>query len=323
MYLFYIFFIFFNNNKMNNLINSGFIYVLKSKDTKILDCYIGSTKDLEKRKIQHFYSCRHNSNRKLYNFINNNGGYNNWYIEVIKNIQNITRQDLKKEEKEFILKYKPTLNKNIPLQTNKEWRSKNKDRLRKNQTRFNYLYKHEYNKKRLENYRKKRDIINLCSKAYYHKNKKKINEKLNTKINCICGSSVSKAFFKEHCKRHVHKNKMININKEIIQKKNNLVNLKMSYQISARQKANAKKLNVTIKPSTNKKKKVDVFDKDNKKVGSIGAMGYKDYSIYLKELGKEKADIKKNAYLKRHSKEPKEKDGKKTNSFYADKILWS
>jgi len=93
------------------------------------------------------------------------------------------------------------------------------------------------------------------------------------------------------------------------------------YKISSIQKSNAKKLNVDIKPSTNKNKKIDVF-KDDKKVGSIGAIKYKDYSIYLKEGGKEIADQRKKLYRNRHKDEPKIKDGERTNSYYADEILW-
>lgn len=95
----------------------------------------------------------------------------------------------------------------------------------------------------------------------------------------------------------------------------------MSYQIKKIQFDKAKKLKVEIKPSTNKKKKIDIF-KDGEKVGSIGAMGYKDYGTYLEELPKKEADKKRKNYLARHKKEPKSKDGKKTNSYYADKILW-
>lgn len=95
----------------------------------------------------------------------------------------------------------------------------------------------------------------------------------------------------------------------------------MPYQIKEIQRKKAKREGVTIKPSKNPKKKIDVFKKD-KKVASIGAKGYKDYATYMKEDGKEVADQKRKNYLKRHSKEPKMKDGKKTNSYYADKILW-
>ena len=45
----------------------------------------------------------------------------------------------------------------------------------------------------------------------------------------------------------------------------------MSYKITNYSYNQAKKLNVEIKPSTNKKKKIDVF-KDNKKIASIGAI---------------------------------------------------
>ena len=93
------------------------------------------------------------------------------------------------------------------------------------------------------------------------------------------------------------------------------------YKIKKIQYDKAKKEGVEIKPSTLKKKKIDVF-KDGKKVSSIGAKGYKDYGTYLEELPKKDANKKRKNYLARHSKEPKKKDGKKTNSYYADKILW-
>ena len=44
----------------------------------------------------------------------------------------------------------------------------------------------------------------------------------------------------------------------------------MSYRIKDRQKRNAKKLGLTIRPSRSKNKKIDVF-KGGQKVGSIGA----------------------------------------------------
>jgi len=96
----------------------------------------------------------------------------------------------------------------------------------------------------------------------------------------------------------------------------------MSYSIKPLQRKKAQTIGVTIKPSTNKKKKLDVFNKEGKKVGSIGALGYMDYASYILRDGKKEADKKRKNYLKRHSKEPKMKNGKRTNSYYADKILW-
>jgi hypothetical protein len=76
----------------------------------------------------------------------------------------------------------------------------------------------------------------------------------------------------------------------------------------------AKELGVTIKPSTVKGKKIDVFE-DGKKVASIGATGYKDYPTYLKENGKEYAEERRRLYHIRHTK-------KTLNEKLALYLLW-
>ena len=49
------------------------------------------------------------------------------------------------------------------------------------------------------------------------------------------------------------------------------------YSISQYTKDKANKLNVSVKISTNKMKKIDVFDKkNNKKIASVGACGMID-----------------------------------------------
>lgn len=100
------------------------------------------------------------------------------------------------------------------------------------------------------------------------------------------------------------------------------------YKIKPRQRKIAKQLEVIIKPSTNRNKKIDVFSKSMKKLASIGGRRengtfYNDYSTYLKIKPQKEADALRDAYLKRHSKEPKIKNGNFTASYYADKILWS
>ena len=66
----------------------------------------------------------------------------------------------------------------------------------------------------------------------------------------------------------------------------------MVYKIKDYSYQQAVKLGVEIKPSTNPKKKIDVY-KNSKKIVSIGAMGYNDYPTYL-EMGYNKAaDVKK------------------------------
>jgi hypothetical protein len=80
----------------------------------------------------------------------------------------------------------------------------------------------------------------------------------------------------------------------------------------------AKKLGVEIKTSKNKKKKIDVL-KNEKKISSVGAIGYKDYPTYINENGLAYANERRKLYKIRHS-EDRLKTG--SNGYYADKLLW-
>jgi hypothetical protein len=90
----------------------------------------------------------------------------------------------------------------------------------------------------------------------------------------------------------------------------------MSYKITNYSYQKAKQLNVDIKPSTNKNKKIDVF-KNNKKIASIGAIGYLDYPNFIKKKGLEYANQRKKLYKLRHKKDLNSKNGK-----WASAILW-
>lgn len=71
------------------------------------------------------------------------------------------------------------------------------------------------------------------------------------------------------------------------------------YEITDYTKQKAKKLFVSVKRSTNPKKKLDVF-KDDKKVASIGAAGMADYPTYIKTHGKAYANERRRLYNLRH-----------------------
>ena len=90
------------------------------------------------------------------------------------------------------------------------------------------------------------------------------------------------------------------------------------YQILPYTKQQAKKIGVIVRPSTNPKKKVDVF-KEGDKVASIGAIDFKDFPTFWKEDGKDIADERRKAYHQRH-----QKDAKKIGSpgYYASVLLW-
>ena len=90
-----------------------------------------------------------------------------------------------------------------------------------------------------------------------------------------------------------------------------------SYRILPYSQEQAKKLRVSIKPSKNPKKKVDVY-KGQEKIASIGQMGYTDYP-HLLQKDRSEAEKRRKAYKTRHEKN-RSKVG--TPGFYADRILW-
>lgn len=101
--------------------NSG-VYIIKCKDTKIKDFYIGSTKNFNIRNNQHRYNCSNNNCQKnLYGFIRNNGGYNNFLFIPILYINTTNRDELLKAEKKIYKLLKPTLNKNNICPTREEY----------------------------------------------------------------------------------------------------------------------------------------------------------------------------------------------------------
>jgi len=97
----------------------------------------------------------------------------------------------------------------------------------------------------------------------------------------------------------------------------------MPYKIKKYTLEKAKSLGVTVKQSTVKGKKIDVF-KDGIKIATVGAIGYNDYPTYL-ELEKKGvypkgyADGRRKLYKIRHEKDRKVKN---SDGYFADKLLW-
>lgn len=92
----------------------------------------------------------------------------------------------------------------------------------------------------------------------------------------------------------------------------------MAYRPTKRQLLNAQKLGVMIVPSSNSRKKIDVY-RNGKKISEIGATGYLDYDGYIRTEGLKVANERRRLYKLRHEKD---RHRKGTAGYYADKILW-
>lgn len=92
----------------------------------------------------------------------------------------------------------------------------------------------------------------------------------------------------------------------------------MAYTITKYTRDKARKMGVVVKPSSVKGKKIDVF-KNGEKVASVGALGMGDYPTFMREKGKEYADVRRRLYKQRHQKD---RHVRGSAGWYADKLLW-
>ena len=107
--------------------------------------------------------------------------------------------------------------------------------------------------------------------------------------------------------------------KQIIKGNSNLPKFEAKkYDITAYSYKKAKELGVIIKPSSNPKKKIDVYDENNKFITSIGNIKYFDYPHYLLK-DKNVAEDRRRLYKIRHRKD-RSKIG--SAGYYSDNILW-
>ena len=99
------------------------VYMISCRDETVPEIYIGATNNFIKRRKDHFYSCNNiNSkcyNFKLYRFIRNNGGIDNFVMEILERCYE--DEDKFEIEKKYIKSYAPELNTNKYEFDKKEW----------------------------------------------------------------------------------------------------------------------------------------------------------------------------------------------------------
>ena len=92
----------------------------------------------------------------------------------------------------------------------------------------------------------------------------------------------------------------------------------MPYKITKYTYRQAKKIGVSVKPSKNKTKKIDVFKQD-RKIASVGAYGMNDFPTYINKKGLKYAKTRRRLYRIRHNKD---RHVKGSHGWLADKLLW-
>ena len=89
------------------------------------------------------------------------------------------------------------------------------------------------------------------------------------------------------------------------------------YKITDYSYDRAKEIGVKIKPSVKEKYKIDVYDKNDNYITSIGARGFLDFGTIIEKNGIDYANYRKELFYKRHGKYKKG-----TRGWYSSYILW-
>ena len=199
-------------------INNNVVYRIFSENPKITECYIGSTRNLKRRKATHIHLSKFNNN-KLYHYIRQYG-LHNFKFEVLASIGEYKKAALIGLERIYYNQFLPTLNMNIPCQTVKQWQQKNKNKMAVNMNRWRLENRQKINILASKKYNDNKEVIKKKNLEYYHLNKEKIKHKNNYLCYCLCGSS----FRYKNKKLHLnsiehHQHLLINI----IQGKNSII----------------------------------------------------------------------------------------------------
>jgi hypothetical protein len=145
------------------------IYKIFCKDENIQDIYIGSSINLHKRIILHKYHTNNSTSKsynfKVYKFIRDNGGWDNWCVEIIETIIIENKKQSLIREKEIIIELQPTLNTIKPIETAEE------HKLRRHQY---YLDNKEMFQEHSKKFREENREYDLQRKRDWYKNKKNI-----------------------------------------------------------------------------------------------------------------------------------------------------
>ena len=171
-----------------------YFYKICCKDLNIQEIYIGHTTDFTKRKSSHKSTCNNPNAKlfscKLYKFIRDNGGWDNWDMVLLDVHKLDTSLDACKKEREYVESLHAQLNTCLPSRSHQEWK--------------NNFY--------IEN----KEFVDHRNKTYYYNNKETIikqqkmykennKDKLNEKIICpICNHTFRYGLKYRHVKTQKH-----------------------------------------------------------------------------------------------------------------------
>ena len=192
------------------------MYKLKCIDLNVTEIYVGHTTNFKMRKFGHKSDCYNKQsesyNLYVYQFIRENGGWDNFNMEWIEDYPCANRTQACRREGELFKELKATLNMDMPGRTKKEYRlliagtEKEKLRLKtmyeSNREEFKIRFK-----KRYEKNKDIRVICKICgvnilkNGLLRHTQRKHLNTYKVARAVCdICGLELNRDSLKRHIK---------------------------------------------------------------------------------------------------------------------------
>jgi len=193
---------------MANKYENTMFYKLCCKDIDITEIYVGHTVNFMDRRKRHKCCCTNmNSDRYnmfVYQYIRENGGWENWSMILIESRSCSGTIEAEKVEREFIESLHAMLKQHIPSRTKKAYREANRDIINKKKKNYyeenkeelqkNTFY-HEINKDRIKEIKKiyNEDHRNEIreKKLYNEAHKHEVNERRSQICTCLCGGQYS------------------------------------------------------------------------------------------------------------------------------------
>jgi len=182
----------------------GFIYRIFCLTPGVTDEYIGSTTDMRKRKCVHKSKCNNENDRaynlRVYQFIRENGGWDEWRMEVIEQVEFEHKWQLTKREGELIQSRGATLNSQIAGRTDAEYRLEHREEEKERYREYYQTHREKEKERFKEYYQTHREESNEKSREYYQTNR----EELNVKFECLCGGRYTRQNRASHFKSVKH-----------------------------------------------------------------------------------------------------------------------
>jgi hypothetical protein len=167
----------------------GYIYKIACKDPDITDIYIGSTRSIRNRRTCHKSTCGNpnarNFNIRVYQYIRDHGGWDNWEMIVVETHEYQLHYELQTRERHYFELLHATLNVQVPNRSMAEYYRDTFE-----------VVSAQRKQHRIDN----PELTKAQDKIIY----KRHIEKINRKINCECGGKYTYANKSNHLKTQIH-----------------------------------------------------------------------------------------------------------------------